>query len=46
VEFGHVKIGFYNLLVVGLMALVVIVGGKALFNRFKVPGVTDLFNAA
>ena len=41
------KNGFlHQFLMVGLMAMVFIVGGKAIFTRYNVPGVSDLFKSA
>jgi hypothetical protein len=41
---AHVHIGGYNLLAVGVTAVVFIVMFKVLFNRWHVPGLTELAN--
>jgi hypothetical protein len=38
-------IGVYNFLAVTLMAIFGIVGMKVIFNKYKVPGMTELVNA-
>lgn len=45
-NFADAKPGVMNFLLIGTMALVFIVLGKWLFNRYPVPGVTAIFNAA
>jgi len=39
------KVSLYAWLVTGLMAVTFIVVAKVLFNRFRVPGVTEVVNA-
>lgn len=36
----------HELLLVGLMATVFIVGGKVIFTRYHVPGLSEIFQAA
>lgn len=38
-------IGVYNFIAVTLMAIFGIVGMKVIFNKYKVPGMTELVNA-
>lgn len=45
-EMKDVRIGLYNFVVIGLMALIFIVVAKMVFNKWQVKGVTDLVNAA
>jgi len=44
-DFADVKPTVYSFLVVTIMAIVGIVAAKYLFNRWRVPGLTDLVNA-
>jgi hypothetical protein len=46
VDMSDVKASVISFVIVGIMALLFIVGGKWVTNRWKVPGLTDLFNAA
>lgn len=39
------KVSLYAWLVTGLMAVTFIVAAKVTFNRFRVPGVTEVVNA-
>ena len=39
-------IGVWNFFSVGILAMLFLVTGKAIFNKYPVPGVTGLFNAA
>lgn len=39
------KVSLYSFLTVGVMAVLFIVLAKVLFNRFRVPGVTEVVNA-
>lgn len=45
-DLADVKPSVLSWLVVTLLAVSGIVAGKYLLNRFPVPGLTDLFNAA
>lgn len=40
------KINAYNIIIVGLMAMVFFVLAKMIFSRFKVPGVSDVVTMA
>lgn len=42
----EVKPSLYNLMVVGLLALLFIVGAKVVFGKFNVPLITPLVAAA
>lgn len=42
---AHIQIGGFNLLAVTTAAVVGIVSLKLIFNRWYIPGVTDLINA-
>lgn len=44
IEPGHIHIGGYDVLVIGFVSVVFIAGMKLLFNKFYVPGVTNLIN--
>ena len=46
VSFADVKPSVLNWIITGFMVLAFIVLGKYVFNRYKVAGLTDLFNAA
>lgn len=39
-------IGVWNFVVVGIMALLFLVAGKAILNKYPVPGLTTIINAA
>lgn len=39
------KVSLYAWVVTGLMAVTFIVAAKVLFNKFRVPGVTEVVNA-
>lgn len=43
---AHLSIGGYNILAVTVTSIVGIVLLKVVFNKFQVPGITDLINAA
>lgn len=45
-DFATPKPGVLSFVLIGLMALLFIVAGKYIFNRWPVPGVSDIFNAA
>ena len=45
-DFADVKPSVVNFIMVGLMALIFIVLGKAIFEKYPVPGLTNLFRAA
>lgn len=45
-DLADVKPGLWSLLVVGTMALIFIVGGKYVFTRWHVPGLSELFASA
>ena len=45
-DMADVKPGVQSFFVVGSLALLFIVLGKAFFKRFPVPGLSDLFGAA
>ncbi len=36
----------HEFLLVGLMALIFIVGGKVIFTKYHVPGVSEIFGSA
>lgn len=38
-------VGVYNFVVIGVMAMLFILTGKVIFNKYPIKGVTDLFNA-
>jgi hypothetical protein len=44
-DMADLKPSLFSWLVVGLMAVTFIVAAKYIFNRWKVPGVTDVVNA-
>jgi hypothetical protein len=46
VQPAHIKIGGYNVIVIALIAITGSVGLKLVFNKFPVPGLTELVNAA
>lgn len=46
IEPAHLHIGGYNLVAVTVTSVVGIVLLKVIFNKFQVPGITDLVNAA
>lgn len=39
-------VGIYNFFVVGIMSMLFLLTGKVIFNKWRVKGVTELFNAA
>lgn len=41
-----VKINVYNLVIIGLMAMVFFVLAKMIFSKFRVPGVSDVVTMA
>ena len=41
-----IKINAYNIIIVGLMAMVFFVLAKMVFTKFKVPGVSDVVTMA
>lgn len=41
-NFGNTKIGIYNWIIGGIMAITFIVFAKMLFTRYKVPGVSEV----
>jgi hypothetical protein len=41
-----VKINAYNIIIVGLMAMVFFVLAKMIFSKFRVPGVSDVVTMA
>lgn len=43
---NDVKVGLYNFIVIGLMALLFIVCLKMVTSRFPVPGLTEVAQAA
>lgn len=43
---AHIAIGGYNLIAVTVTSVIGIVLLKVVFNKFQVPGITDLVNAA
>ncbi len=45
-EFKDVRIGLYNFVIVGVMALVFIVVAKMLTSKFQIPGVTEVVHSA
>lgn len=42
----NMKINAYNVIIVGLMAMVFFVFAKMVFTKFKVPGVSDVVTMA
>lgn len=44
-EVAHLRIGGYNFLAIGVSSAVFIALLKVVFNRFRVPGVTEFSNA-
>lgn len=45
-DFATPKPGVLSFLIIGLMALLFIVGGKYITTRFNIPGVSEIFAAA
>lgn len=44
--FSNSKISFYNWVVIGLMALTFIVIGKVITTRYRIAGISDVFQMA
>jgi hypothetical protein len=45
-EFSFVGISVYNWIAVGSLSFLFLVAIKVIFNKYQVPGLTDLINAA
>lgn len=45
-EMKDVRIGLYNFVVIGIMALLFIVGLKLLTAKFPIPGLTEVAHSA
>lgn len=45
-DFGDVRIGLYNFVIVGVMAILFIVLAKMLTSKFQIPGVTEVVHSA
>lgn len=45
-DFKDVRIGLYNFVVIGLMALLFIVMLKAVTTKWPIPGLTEIAHAA
>jgi len=45
-DVSNLKVGFYNWIVVGIMALLFIVFLKMIVGKWPIPGVTEVANAA
>ncbi|WID10855.1 hypothetical protein phiG2_12 [Lysinibacillus phage phiG2] len=45
IDAGDVRIGFYNWMVVGLMAILFIVVLKLLTTKFPIPGLTEVVHS-
>lgn len=45
-DFKNIRPTFYNFLTITLTALLGLVGLKVIFNRVRVPGISDIVNAA
>jgi hypothetical protein len=43
---GDVRVGLYNFVIIGIMALLFIVAMKMVTSRFPIPGVTEVVHAA
>lgn len=43
---ANVKINAFNIIVVGLMAMVFFVFAKMIFGKFQVPGISDVVTMA